>query len=60
MYLATPCQNAPHFTPALWHFSPQVQKRYYYITKRTREPLKISFYFQCADKTVLYVSTHGD
>jgi hypothetical protein len=45
-------------SPELWHFSPQVQKRYDYVTKRTRKSIKISFCFQTGDKTVIYGSTH--
>ena len=45
MYLPTLCQNAPKFSPELRHFSPQVQKRYDYVTKRTRKSIKNQFLF---------------
>jgi hypothetical protein len=41
----TLCQNAPKFSPELWNFSPQVQKRYDYVTKRTRKSIKNPFLF---------------
>ena len=44
-YLPTFYQNAPKFSPQLWHFSPQVQKRYNYVTKRTRKSIKNLFLF---------------
>ena len=44
-YLPTFCQNAPKFSPELWHFSPQVQKRYDYVTKRTNKSIKYQFLF---------------
>jgi hypothetical protein len=45
-------------SPELWHFSPQVQKRYDYVTKRTRKSIKISFCFQTGDKTVRYLRVY--
>jgi hypothetical protein len=38
------CQNSTKFSPELWHFSPQVQKRYDYVTKRTRKSIKKSVF----------------
>ena len=43
MYLPTLCQNASTFLPELWHFSPQVQKPYDYVTNRTRKCTKNDF-----------------
>ena len=43
LYLPTLCQNAPTFLPELWHFSPQVQKPYDYVTNRTRKCTKNDF-----------------
>lgn len=41
----------------LWHFSPQVQKRYdYVIQKRTTTRLKTTFCFQTGNKIVIGVS----
>jgi hypothetical protein len=58
-YLPTLCQNAPKFSPELWNFSPQVQKRYDCVTKRTRKSIKNRFCFQTGDTIVIYVSTSG-
>jgi hypothetical protein len=37
-YLPIFCQNAPKFSPELWHFSPQVQKRYDSWALRLSQP----------------------
>jgi hypothetical protein len=43
-YLPTFYQNAPKFSPQLWHFSPQVQKRYNY---RKFKSLNITWCIVC-------------
>ena len=50
---------APKFSPELWCFSPQVQKLYDYVTKRTRKSIKDQFQFSNRDTIVIYVSFCG-
>jgi hypothetical protein len=39
----TICQNSPKFAPELWYLSPELHKRYGYVTKRTRKLTYITF-----------------
>jgi len=41
-YILSKCTQ---ISPELWHLSPQVQKRYDYVTKRTRKSIKNKFLF---------------
>jgi uncharacterized membrane protein (DUF485 family) len=44
-YHPTLYRNSPTFSHELWHFTPQVQKRYDYVIKRTIKSIKNQFLF---------------
>ena len=50
------CQNASKVSHDICYLSPQVQKRYDYVTKISRNSLKVRFRFQTGYKIVIYVS----